>query len=97
MSRWRHLDGPHVRPFAVLAACIILLAVVDGLRGFEHRELGLHPYVAQKALAQSKAFTRSRLVSWHDDLVEIEYQLKSAPVDVETLMMKLLARNYAPR
>jgi ribose/xylose/arabinose/galactoside ABC-type transport system permease subunit len=33
MNRWRHLDGPHVRPFAVLAACIILLAVVDGGHG----------------------------------------------------------------
>jgi ribose transport system permease protein len=30
MSRWRHLDGPHARPFAVLAACVILLAAVDG-------------------------------------------------------------------
>lgn len=33
MSRWRHLDGPHARPFAVLGACIILLAVIDGAEG----------------------------------------------------------------
>ena len=33
MNRWRHLDGPHARPFAVLAACIILLAAVDGGHG----------------------------------------------------------------
>jgi ribose/xylose/arabinose/galactoside ABC-type transport system permease subunit len=33
MSRWRHLDGPHARPFAVLAACIILLAAIDGAEG----------------------------------------------------------------
>jgi ribose/xylose/arabinose/galactoside ABC-type transport system permease subunit len=33
MIRWRHLDGPHARPFAVLGACIILLAVIDGAEG----------------------------------------------------------------
>ena len=33
MSMWRHLDGPHARPFAVLAACIVLLAAVDGGNG----------------------------------------------------------------
>ena len=33
MSLRRHLDGPHARPFAVLAACIILLAAVDGGHG----------------------------------------------------------------
>jgi ribose/xylose/arabinose/galactoside ABC-type transport system permease subunit len=30
---WRYLNGPHVRPFAVLAACIILIALVDGGNG----------------------------------------------------------------
>ncbi len=30
---WRHLASPHVRPFAVLAACIVLLALVDGSSG----------------------------------------------------------------
>jgi ribose/xylose/arabinose/galactoside ABC-type transport system permease subunit len=29
----RHLHGPHVRPFAVLAACIVLLALADGSAG----------------------------------------------------------------
>ena len=29
MRVFRHRDGPHARPFAVLAACIILLAAVD--------------------------------------------------------------------
>ena len=33
MNRWRHLDGPHARPFTVLGACIILLAVIDGGEG----------------------------------------------------------------
>jgi ribose/xylose/arabinose/galactoside ABC-type transport system permease subunit len=33
MKRWRQLDGPHVRPFAVLGACIILLTVIDGGQG----------------------------------------------------------------
>jgi ribose/xylose/arabinose/galactoside ABC-type transport system permease subunit len=30
---WRYLDGPHARPFAVLAACIMLLALIDGDNG----------------------------------------------------------------
>jgi ribose/xylose/arabinose/galactoside ABC-type transport system permease subunit len=30
---WRHLDGPHARPFAVLAACIVLLVLADGGNG----------------------------------------------------------------
>jgi ribose/xylose/arabinose/galactoside ABC-type transport system permease subunit len=29
----RHLHGPHARPFAVLAACIVLLALADGSGG----------------------------------------------------------------
>jgi ribose/xylose/arabinose/galactoside ABC-type transport system permease subunit len=33
MSLRRHLNGPHIRPFAVLAACIVLLAAVDGGNG----------------------------------------------------------------
>ena len=33
MKLWRHLDGPHARPFAVLAACIIVLTAVDGGNG----------------------------------------------------------------
>src|SRR5262245_3744105 len=33
MSWRRHLQGPHVRPFAVLAACIVLLAAIDGGQG----------------------------------------------------------------
>ena len=33
MSVRRHLDGPHARPFIVLAACIILLAAIDGGHG----------------------------------------------------------------
>jgi len=30
MKLWHHLNGPHARPFAVLAACIIVLTGVDG-------------------------------------------------------------------
>jgi len=33
MSWRRHLQGPHVRPFAVLAACIVLLTAIDGEQG----------------------------------------------------------------
>jgi ribose/xylose/arabinose/galactoside ABC-type transport system permease subunit len=33
MKLWHHLNGPHARPFAVLAACIVLLTAVDGGHG----------------------------------------------------------------
>jgi ribose/xylose/arabinose/galactoside ABC-type transport system permease subunit len=33
MSPWHYLDGPHRRPFAVLAACIVMLALIDGTEG----------------------------------------------------------------
>jgi ribose/xylose/arabinose/galactoside ABC-type transport system permease subunit len=33
MKMWRRVNGPNARPFAVLAACIALLAVVDGGNG----------------------------------------------------------------
>jgi ribose/xylose/arabinose/galactoside ABC-type transport system permease subunit len=33
MSLWRHFEGPHARPFAVLAVCIIGLAAIDGRDG----------------------------------------------------------------
>src|SRR5262249_19479166 len=33
MNTWRQLAGPHWRPFTVLAACILLLAAIDGGQG----------------------------------------------------------------
>ena len=33
MTLWQRLDGPHARPFAVLVACTLLLAAVDGGQG----------------------------------------------------------------
>ncbi len=33
MSMWRHLEDPQVRPFAILAACILLLAAMDAGSG----------------------------------------------------------------
>jgi len=33
MKLWHDLNGPHARPFAVLAACIIVLTAVDGGHG----------------------------------------------------------------
>src|SRR5262249_37578910 len=33
MRPWRHLDGPHPRPFAGRAPCVVVLAVVDGGQG----------------------------------------------------------------
>jgi len=33
MKLWHHLNGPHARPFAVLAACIVVLTAVDGGHG----------------------------------------------------------------
>jgi ribose/xylose/arabinose/galactoside ABC-type transport system permease subunit len=33
MKLWHHINGPHARPFAVLAACIVLLTAVDGGHG----------------------------------------------------------------
>ncbi len=54
------------------------------------QQTGIHPYVVQKSLGQVKHFSRERLVSWHHQLVTIDDQLKSGPLDAETLLDLLL-------
>ncbi len=56
------------------------------------RELTIHPFVAQKAAAQAKNFTRTELVAAHDGLVKIDRQLKTTPLDGETLLTRWLYR-----
>jgi len=54
-------------------------------------ELGLHPFVVQKALAQSKKFTADDLRRWHRQLVETDFKLKSTPLDAEAMLDVLVA------
>lgn len=54
-------------------------------------ELGLHPFVVQKALEQSKKFTADTLRQWHRQLVETDFQLKSTPLGAEAMLDVLVA------
>lgn len=56
------------------------------------QRLGLHPYVAQKASAQAKAFTPDELRALYHDLVEIDLALKSTPLDAESLLDVFMTR-----
>ncbi len=49
------------------------------------RELGLHPFVAQKAVRQAAAFTLDELIRLHDDLCAADEQLKTRRVSARAL------------
>lgn len=49
-------------------------------------ELALHPFVVQKSLAQSARFTAVELRDLHHRLLEIDQDLKTSPLDAETLL-----------
>jgi len=53
-------------------------------------ELGLHPFVVQKALAQTSRFTTDELRDLHHRLVTIDHDLKTSPLDAETLLDVML-------
>lgn len=55
-------------------------------------ELGLHPFVIKKALAQTKLFAPETLRNWHHQLVIIDFQLKTTRLDAETLLDVLLIK-----
>mgnify|MGYP001573852180 FL=1 len=53
-------------------------------------ELNLHPYVVQKALAQTSHFRPAELRDLHHRLLEIDHDLKTSPLDAETLLDLIL-------
>lgn len=55
-------------------------------------ELGLHPFVVQKAAAQSKLFTTDALRDLHHRLLRVDHDLKTSPLDAETLLNVVLVR-----
>ena len=56
-------------------------------------ELGIHPFVVQKSLAQVRLFSIVELRDLHHRLVGIDHDLKTSPLDAETLMDVLLMKN----
>ncbi len=50
------------------------------------RRLGIHPFVAQKALAQSKRFTDQELKDWFERVVRLDEQLKSSRLEPGALI-----------
>jgi len=53
-------------------------------------ELGLHPFVAKKLIAQCAHTDRQTWVHIHDGLVAIDRDLKSTPLDLESLVTALI-------
>lgn len=86
-------------PFALIAALAHhirnLWFVSEGLRrGLRAAEIadeyGLHPYVAQKAIAQSQTFPPTELQRLHHRLLHVDQALKTSPLDAETLLNLLV-------
>jgi DNA polymerase-3 subunit delta len=57
------------------------------------RELGMHPYVAQKSFSQAKTIGYDRLRSWYRRLINIDRDLKSTALEAETLLGLFLMRD----
>lgn len=55
-------------------------------------ELVLHPFVVQKASAQTVHFTSDQLRDLHHRLVTIDHDLKTSPLDAETLLNILMVQ-----
>lgn len=60
-------------------------------------DLGIHPYVLQKASAQAGRLTEGDLARWHKALLMIDYDLKTSPLGAETLLERfaMLGRSSA--
>jgi DNA polymerase III delta subunit len=54
--------------------------------------LDLHPFVVKKAMAQARSLSRDVLHQWHHAVLEIEKDLKTSPLDAETLIDRCLMR-----
>lgn len=48
--------------------------------------LGIHPYVAQKSVQQVSHFSADQLIELHHRLVRVDHDLKTSPLDAETLL-----------
>lgn len=57
------------------------------------KTLGIHPYVATKAMQQSKKFPREQLMRWHHSLVEADERIKSSSVEAEALLNLLFVQS----
>lgn len=55
-------------------------------------ELGVHPFVVQKSIVQTKLFSVDELRDLHHRLVAIDQDLKTSPLDAETLMDVIVVR-----
>lgn len=79
---------------AALASQVRTILIVQAAAGESAtviaQRTGLHPYVVQKSLGQAKRWSADQLRRWHHHLVQIDAQLKSTPLDAETLLDVLL-------
>lgn len=57
------------------------------------KTLGIHPYVATKAVQQAKHFPADQLSNWHHQLVQADETIKSSSIDAEALFDILLAKS----
>lgn len=94
--------GAGTHPLALIATFArhirTLYAVQQAISGGMKMEsvasvLGLHPYVVQKAASQSKQFAARELRDWHHRLIDCDKELKTSPVDAETLLQLLVVKS----
>lgn len=56
-------------------------------------QLGLHPFVIKKTLNQVKNYNLADLKNIYSQLIDVEYKIKTSPVDPEVLLDLLIVKN----
>jgi len=56
------------------------------------RQLRLHPFVAQKTLAQSRRFTQEELVRLHHQLADFDHAIKTGALDTSQALLLFVSR-----
>ena len=90
-------SGSH--PLVVVAAFLRHLQALYKIRVLLDRgeipkpeALDLHPFVVKKATAQVRLLNATELRAWHHAVLEIEKDLKTSPLDAETLIDRFIMR-----
>lgn len=89
----QYLFSMLVRQFRLVASVAAAKADLERAGSSEIAQaLGLHPFVVKKTLALLSRYTSAELTRVYDELVEMDYAVKTGRADMDVLMTALVSR-----
>jgi DNA polymerase III subunit delta len=80
-----------IRQFKILLQIKLELAAGKGERKISS-DLGLHPFVVQKGVAQAKNFDLEKIKTAINQLIKIDYLMKTGQADIKTMINLLILK-----